>query len=347
MTGLSLPALDGRSPLGFLAALGVLRLVSNHGHPSARLAWSTRDCTAQLHGAHTQVSDLVAELEEIVAAIPEGGVLPELPVNFPPLGEAPDKLRLSRQALTAYDQALHAGLEGSCAAEAERWLCALVTDLVLDDKGRAAISLFTAPSGKQSMRTMLEKPLAVVRKNPAVLTEALQGWRRYPGVTGEYLDHRVLFDAADAPDGKSRERGVPGATWLALMSYPLLLTSAAGSEQVTSGWSRGSKGPDRRWTYPLWSHPLGIHGVRAVLEHPVLIEAPVGVAGQELRTLSVFSIHAAERQRIPGRTFAGVLTPVRREPPTATRSATRPRTSGSPSERRQGRPPGVSGAVVV
>ncbi len=350
MNGLPLPALDGRSPLGFLAALGVLRLVTGHSHPQARLGWSALECTAELHDAHTRIQDLASDLEQIVAQIPEGGVLPGLPVDFPPLGEAPDKLRLSRPELSAYASQLFTGLDAPAALEAEQWLCSLVTDLVLDDKGRASISLLTAPSGKQSMRTMLEKPLAMVRKHPGTLTEALVAWRRYPEVTGEYLDHRVLFDAADAPDGKPRERGIPGATWLALMAYPLLLTTAVkaptGTEQVTSGWSRmrGPRGASRRFTYPLWSHPLDLPGVQVLLEHPAVVGSPVGPAGMQLRALSVFAIHAAERQKISGRTFAGVLTPIRHEAPTAQAG---PGRRPDPRGPRSGASRGGAGAVIV
>lgn len=334
MTFLPLPALDGRAPLGFLAALGVLRLATVHGHHTARLSWSAQDCTAQLHDAYTEIPELAAFLFDIVKSIPGGGVLPNLPEDFPPLGAAPDQLRLPRPQLRDYTERLRDRDDPERTREIERWISSLVTDLQVDDKGRAAISQLTAPSGKQSMRTMLEKPLAVVRANPATLTEALIGWRRYPGVTGEYLDHLVLFDAADAPDGKSLERGVPGATWLALMAYPLLLTTEAGVDLITSGWRtvRESGRVSRRFVYPLWSRPVGLHGVRALLEHPAVSTADVGRASRSLATMSVFRVCGAERQRLPGRTFAGVLTPVR--------ASTRPNGKKSPNDRTHPKRPG-------
>jgi hypothetical protein len=166
-----------------------------------------------------------------------------------------------------------------------------------------------APSGKQSMHTMLEKPLGFVRDNPACLAEALTSWRRYPGVTGEYLDHQVLFDAADSGTGKSEERGVPGATWLALMSYPMLRTTADGSEPVTTGWHRvGRRTPV--FVYPLWTAPLDCHAITALLEHPLLQENARGKTPPEANAFSVFEVRQAQRRRIPGRTFAGVLGPV-------------------------------------
>ncbi|GIJ49420.1 hypothetical protein Val02_63060 [Virgisporangium aliadipatigenens] len=313
MTELSLPALDGRTPLGFLAALGILRLVTENRHPDAHLRWSPADCTAVLCNAQDNIDDLVADLNTVVEAIPADGVLPAMPIDLPPPGAAPDKMRLPRPELTA----LAARVWADAGEAGERWMASMVTDLSLDDQKRANISRYAAPSGKQSMRTMLEKPLSHIRTNPGVLREAILGWRRYPGVTGEYLDHRVLFDAADAPDGKPMERGVPGATWLALMAYPLLRTTATAGEATSTGWQRP---PGRRTThqliYPLWSHPLDMHTIPTVLDHPILDSAQPGRPPDLAQVLSIFLICCAQRRRIPGRNFAGVLTPIR--PPRAT-----------------------------
>lgn len=305
---LSLPALDGTTPLGFLAALGVLHLITEHTARPARLSWSAESNTALLHDTHTTVDDLVDDLTAVVRSIPADGVLPGLRADFPPLGEAPDRLRLPRPDLASYA----ATVQAADGAAGERWLSSLVTDLSIDNKQRADITLFAAPSGKQSMRTMLDKPLGLVRKNPVVLREALVAWRRYPGVTGEYLDHRVLNDAVDAPDGRPSERGVPGATWLALMSYPLLRTTADGHGPATTCWQDLGRRQGRRMIYPLWSAPLDPPAVRAVLSHPVLSRAEPGTPPSAARALSVFWIQHAERRTIPGRTFAGVLTPTDR-----------------------------------
>lgn len=305
MTVLPLPALDGHSPLGYLAALGVLHLVTQHtGHP-ARLAWSPASGSAELHDAHGSIDDLVADLTAVVRSIPDGGVLPGVDPSFPPPGEAPDRLRLTRPRFADY-AALVSTRDG---VTAERWLASLVTDLSVDGQQRADISLFTAPSGKQSMRTMLEKPLGFLRKNPHVLREALIAWRRHAGVTGEYLDHRVLHDAGDAADGRSAERGVPGATWLALMSYPMMRTTSLGRDSITTCWQElGGRG-ERRMIYPLWTAALDPAAVQALLTHPVLDRAEPGVPPALAAALSVFWIGHASRRRIPGRTFAGVLTP--------------------------------------
>ena len=248
---------------------------------------------------------LHAGLSRRFPKIPDGGVLPETSATFPPPGEAPDKLRLTRQAFTDYVS----GVTDVDGAAGERWLSSLVTDLSVDKDSRVDISLYTAPSGKQSMRTMLDKPLALIRNNPALLREALVAWRRYPGVTGEYLDHRVLFDAVDAPDGKPAERGVPGATWLALMSYPLLRTVALNGQPMSTCWQNLGRRTGRRMIYPLWTAALDVAAVGALVSHPVLASAEPGPPPQLAALLSVFWVGHASRRRIAGRNFSGVLAP--------------------------------------
>jgi hypothetical protein len=316
MTALSLPALDGRTPLGFLAALGVIRLLSEHTGRAPRLAWSANDCTAILHDGPDIIDAAVAALTDIVHAIPHDGVLPGLAADFPPLGAAPDKLRLTRPAFRTY---VTRALNDNGPA-VERWLGMLVTDLSLDGDSRTGITPYAAPSGKQSMRTMLEKPLNGpdkkpqfgVRANPGLLREALTGWRRYAGVTGEYLDHRVLYDTADTPDGNvGAERGVPGATWLALMSYPLFSTTANAGPPLSTCWQQRSR-VDRRMVYPLWSQPFDTTGIQALLNHPILATADDHRPTPQMNLLSIFWIGHAARRRIPARKSAGVLTPITR-----------------------------------
>lgn len=314
MNTLRLDGLDGRLPLAFLAGLGVTRLLVVHAGERVELSWAPDTCTALLHSTLDGVDEVVDRLVRVVDGIPEDGVLPGVAADFPPRGEAPDRLRLPRRTLRELADA-----QVEPGSEAEAWMSSLVTDLSVDDRGRADISLYTAPSGKQSMRTMLEKPLALVRGNSKLLSEALTGWRRYPDVTGEYLDHQVLFDAADAADGKSRERGVPGATWLALMSYPLLRTTADGGEPLSVGWHRRHR-RQPRLVYPLWQQPLDLHAIQTLLTHPLMstMSYPDSVTirmdgdsvPQSLRQLGVFLVRRAARRRIPGRTFAGVLAPL-------------------------------------
>lgn len=317
MNTIELPALDGRLPLGFLAACGVLRLLhesSREESEPAKLAWDEYTGTAKLV-VDTDLDGVVDRLQQIALSIDDGALMPAGPVGFPgssspaewPRG---DPIRMPADMfvgqVTTWRQEFGDGF-------VDTWLPALVTDLAEDDKACVELSPFAAPSGQQKFATMFDKPLQLVRERPDYLREALVGWRRVDGVTGEYLDHHVIRSAADRSEGESIEAGVPGATWLALMSLPLFPAWSDGGRPLAGGWQpRRRKRPLLAW--PLWAPALDLVAVTSLVTHPALRIDPGErdtdrvVEVQRLRALGVFHVAAADRQAIAGRNFAGVLT---------------------------------------
>ncbi len=311
MYAIELPALDGRLPLGFLAALGVLRLLADEARADVRLSFSDVTGCAVLHGDYRGSDEIARELQRVMESIPPDGVLPGVPADFPlsksgAAGSDPMRvLRTDFAKLTA--QVAERG------EEASRWLSVLVTDLAADNNGRVALTPFAAPSGQQTVRSFFEKPLSAVRGEPNRLAEALQSWRRVDGNTGEYLDHRVLRSAADHPMGRSLEVGVPGATWLAIMALPLLRLGGDGARWFATLWHRVPGRRQQVMVWPLWGQPLEVDAVRVLIEHPVLrpqlTDGTLTLQAARCRALGVFQAAAAERQQVRGRNFAGVLAP--------------------------------------
>lgn len=306
MNRVKFPALVGESPLAILAAIGTLRLIHDFVDGDARLSWDPDDRAPVMHSRLASVDAVVEELTSIVLGMPKDVVVPGGPSHFPPPGAAPDGLRLPQGQL--YEQFN----SDSQPPVAQKWLASLVTDLVTDKDGRGAISQFMAPAGKQSMATMLEKPLHLVQSEPEYLRQALIGWRRVPGVTGEYLDHRARWDSGEDGRGKAEMRGVPGATWLALMSYPLWITTASGKHPRTSGWHSepggGSLAEELR--LPLWLEPLGPAAIIALVEHPELDRAWADMDQRWLHLAGVISVCRAHRRKARGEKAAGVLVPI-------------------------------------
>lgn len=309
-----LPALGGRDPLGFLAALGLLRILDT-AH-DVRLSFSETTMTATLTGPFSTIEDIVAVL---VASINDGltadatsppaiaGVNPRLPYKA---GTGADPMRCQREIFPAFAAEIAAIDEFFATV----WLPFLLTDLA--DDQRAWITPFMAPRGKQNMRTFFINPLNAVRNNPARLTEALTGWRRVPGFTGEYFDHRVLRSAADDPEGRTgQEAGVPGATWLATMALPMLRLTGDGRRRTATLWHRTGRKTVMLW--PLWRIPLDIYAVQCLLEHPALRpvrvdsgDGEVAVSDRHWQSLGVAGVYGADRQAIPGANFDGVLAPM-------------------------------------
>lgn len=320
MTRHLLPALDGRSALGWLATLGLLRLLDEESKDprvrDPRLSWNPRTAQARLT-VPGSLDDLVDVLQSIVEEdITGDALLPNGPAKFPG-STAPkewpraDPMRMPHDA---FDSTLRTW-RATHPEVTDRWVPALVTDQVTDDQGCVALTSYAAPSGQQKFSTMLSKPLSLVRKDIGLLREALSSWQRANGVTGEYLDHRVLRSAADTPEGASNEAGVPGATWLALMALPWLPVRGSAGEALASGWQvRSRQRPVMVW--PLWRDDLPVSAVRTLITHPALRISQASrsedgvVNAANLRPLSVFTVCGASRQPIPGRKSAGVLTPI-------------------------------------
>jgi len=78
---LHLPALDGRDPLGFLASLGLLRLLAEDG-ADVRLSFSEETATAVLHGPYGSADEVAAVLHDVAARNPDS-VIPGIPAGFP------------------------------------------------------------------------------------------------------------------------------------------------------------------------------------------------------------------------------------------------------------------------
>lgn len=310
---LPLPALDGRDPLGFLAALGVLRLLTDH-QPSRPVALSFDPTTAAavLHSTLTDITQVTVALGEIIDHMPAGAVIPSLAAGFPaPMrqkGGEPNRVPRDDYRTLITTHGGYGQLD-----QLRRWLAVLLTDLAVDDQKRAVLTPYIAPVAKQSLRGFFDNPLTDTRKHPDRLHEALTNWRRIADVTGENLDHRALRPGVDQPDGRSQPAGVPGATWLATMALPLLRLTGDGTTRSATLWHRA---PDTTelMIWPIWRHPLDTHAVQTMLEHPALQphfrNGTTCVKLTPLRPLGVFHATAAHRQRQPALRYNDVLTPM-------------------------------------
>jgi CRISPR-associated endonuclease/helicase Cas3 len=306
MVKVEMPALDGRNPLGFLASLGLLSALSMANVSPLRLSFSRASAAAELYSPLASIDEAVGRLRDLVTQQPDAAVV-GLDPGFPPRAgrSGGDPLRQSRGEFRQLLEEVRS-LDARAASD---WMPCLFTDLAVNREGRVHSTPFCAPSGQQNMRTFFEKPLSAVRADPSLLQEALVSWRRVDGFTGEYLDHRVINSAADDPGGRSVERGVPGATWLATMAIPFLRVAGDRNRIEATLWYRVGRRLVMIW--PLWDRPLDMTAIRVMIEHPCLspLDDRPAVDGRVWPALGIFAVYGAERQEIPGRKSAGVLAP--------------------------------------
>jgi hypothetical protein len=244
-----LPGLDGRKPLGFLAALGLMRLFMY----SVRLSW-TPDCRAVLHSTCRSVDEIVDKLLPIVEELKGDQVLRNAH-GFPPRRRpgGPDPLRVR--------SGKYVRLGPKSVGGGDVWLRRIVSFDFDDAHGYRQVSQYVETRGEQSIGSIFYCPKEEVRQDPRrLITEALSGWRRVEGSEAWLLDHEATYDYGPHLRGPAGSRGVPGATWLATYA---LGTFEFGRDGLSTYWIRVDGRPLMLW--PLWSLPTSENTLAAVL----------------------------------------------------------------------------------
>jgi hypothetical protein len=253
-----LPGLVGDEPLGFLAAIGLLRQMIGSDR---YLSWDPQDRHAILHSdRYSSVADLVAVLMRHLKEIKDGQAILDTP-GFPvrrQRGE-PDPLRVR--------PAEYLRLQGRLRRSGASWLKATVTDWATDADGFCAVNPLVAVRGRQTIGSFWYYPMLEVRQDPErLLTEALTGWRRVEGSEGWLLDHRATYSTNPGLRGPGGSMAVPGATWLATLAVEKFgyrrRNGIDSGPPLPSGWFRVDGRDVFLW--PLWTLPADDNTLDAV-----------------------------------------------------------------------------------
>jgi len=270
-----LTGIDGSNPLGFLAALGCLRLL-DHRYPHARLHW-------EMDGAWRPVlSGAGLDEGQLVEALLESPPIPVEVVSL--LGKNltvnPDTFRAFMRA--AEESASGAGFAAAFGSEA------------CEDKKKGRIEYtdfcFITGSGHQDFVETARK--LIVATTASHLWRALfEPWRR----ADKGLSFR--WDPADAVEyalrwddpGPLGAWGDWGANRLAVEALPLLPVQPTGEGLATTGFRKDE------FTWPLWMYPVSLGTVRSLLQSRLLQRE--GDAG-DLFSMGVSQVFRARRVRI-------------------------------------------------
>lgn len=125
----------------------------------------------------------------------------------------------------------------------------------------------------------------------AALHGALTRWERVDDYAGANLDHFSTGDAHMVSNGEASQRGIPGATWLALNGFVAFRLTGTTRHSQTTSWDRTT--PNGSLTWPVWSIPLTATAITTLLEHP-LVRTPNPT---QLHNLGVTTIYSAHRTR--------------------------------------------------
>ena len=259
---------DGTNPLGFLCAVGLLRILHQRARGELpRLAWREvgywRPVLVLPDGHPDPVDIVMDDLATWRAAPPELNLGGQREGNQSRGGRdlkvPPDVFReFARHAAEAVSPAHRRHAD---------FVAAYGSEISHDRKGQAKPTAFHFTAGNQKF---LEIVARLARQmDERHVREALDGPWRYQdqiGVlrwdaTGERL-HALM---AAAP-GDEPPPGVAGADWLAFQALPLFPCFPSARGLVTTGFPTG----DHAFIWPLWEVPISVGPLRSLLSEPQL-----------------------------------------------------------------------------
>lgn len=284
MSEVQLDGLDGLSPLGFLSALGTLRVLDDRAR-SARRAAAKPKLRWVDAGGWRPFLDGPRDLDEVVGAvledIPSWASEPALRLAYDRSGLACDPevkgavrdLKPPPSVMRSFlnvvaERAMHGNNRSA------RHAVAYGTDVAVDNNGNTKPTALHFTAGQQTFLSAV----AEIRENLTRehLEEALVGpWKRESSLKTLGWDPMGAFSArmyamrASNPASEKRP-GMPGAEWLAFIGLSFLPTVPDGTRVLTTGVRGGWK--DSKFTWPLWTRPASARTIESLLRTPALAE---------------------------------------------------------------------------
>lgn len=263
MSRIQLVGLDGSNPLGFLAALGVLRVVSG-----ARLGFSEdgsfRAFVDGIDKSESDIATLIKSDAEAAATerapwrftYTKAATKKEGPQQVADLKPPPDDFK--RFLATC----IEAWLKGN--DEAAAYAAAYGTDIAVDGNGNTKPTAFHFTAAKQTFLGAVEGIRDSVT-HEWVEMSLFKGHGQRPGSNLRWDPGAERNWALMANDPSSDGTRVDAPLeWLAFRGLPLLPSFPSGSRIITSGVV--GRGDDMTFTWPLWSVPASLLTTRSALQ---------------------------------------------------------------------------------
>jgi hypothetical protein len=269
MTTTTLTGLDGKNPLGFLAALGVLNVVSDHAKSvRPKLSWRNVGTYRPVLVDGPSRRELVELLAVDLAAHAREPAL-DLRYEKAASGAEAHDLKPSPTKFAGY-------LRGLVRGDARRSLAlaaAFATDVAVDNNGNTKPTALHFTAGQQEFLAMVSELREGVTSDD--IDEALFGpWRYTRPLPVLQWDNSQTRDYALRASDPSKEKklGVPGADWLAIRGLPFIrVAPVEGGYIATTGCRGGWKSGFFRW--PIWTGPLSRQIVSSLVTSPELFDA--------------------------------------------------------------------------
>lgn len=263
MSRIQLVGVDGSNPLGFLAALGLLRVL-----PGAKLGFTDDGSfRAFVDGLDKSESDLATFISDDAKGAEDGSApwrftytkaatKKQGPQEVADLKPPPDDFK---RFLATCVEAWLSGNE-----EPAGYAAAYGTDVAVDGKGNTKPTAFHFTAAQQTFLGAVEGIRASVTQE-WVEKSLFEGYGEKPGsnLRWDPGSERNWALMANNPSGDGTRVDAP-LEWLAFLGLPLLPSFPCGTRIITTGVV--GRGDDMTFTWPLWTVPASRHTTRSVLQ---------------------------------------------------------------------------------
>lgn len=288
MYKLVLPGLDAANPLGFLAALGSLRVLTlaADDHPP-QLTWLKQDGAWRpclLVALSLTEEQWSQSLSDACRQVKSAAVFA--------LG---DDLNVSPKAYRAYSRAAADSAGRGDLTHAEFATC-FASEALTTESGAVQDTALRTMSGAGHQHFLNTMRNLIAETNAGQLQRALfSPWRYDDPVRNMTLrwdpsdDSRYALRWSDPSGDPDRQRN--GAMWganrLAIEGLPLLPVMPTARQLETTGFRTGSRGTF--WTWPIWETPIALDTARSLLALDELqFEVPDRVSLQKRGVAEIF-----------------------------------------------------------
>ncbi|MCL5881411.1 MAG: hypothetical protein M1592_02365 [Candidatus Thermoplasmatota archaeon] len=250
---LELSGIIGSTPIGFMAALGIIRICTMDDRAgTARISWKQNDDWVAVLNTDAGLSedDLISSIFSFMQAEKQSFF------HMDDVRMEPDKFK--GYALELINSATY-----SVRSKADYWT-AFGTELIVDkSKGLIKPSSFYMSTGKQKFLGKVKKSMERITK--ARIHEALfEPWKyddsHELAMGWDPSTHRIHALRKKDPSSDDSNLCESAAEWLAYESLPMFPTVVGKDGRVaTSGFS------DTYFTWPIWNVPVELDTVRTLI----------------------------------------------------------------------------------
>lgn len=255
--GLLLPGLDGTNPLGFLAALGVLRVLSLQKH-GVKLSWQLSGGTWRpvLFGVRVSLPDLGAELHKAIQNLDHSAwsIDKKLPFEASLLRQNAHNSVLAASRTCRQKPDILASFGVDCFTDKEGVF--EKTDLCMVRAGDAAGQGMTA-YGKRIIETIRPEQLQQSIETSWLYNDDQCALRWDPGEDKPY----AVQWRNPSKVGALSEKGANCLALFGMTCFPVL--PVRGQAETTGFGLKKSK--QSSFTWPLWQYPLNLSVVSTLL----------------------------------------------------------------------------------